>query len=76
MSYLLFLMGLFPSSAVGTSCSPGRIHRMGPSLDSCGSISTADIGPQGIVYRNYNNIENNTLKENVTLLKVFKSYKL
>lgn len=35
--------------AVGMSCSPGRIQRIGPSLDSVGdSILSELIGPQGI----------------------------
>lgn len=38
------------NSAVGSICSPGRIQRMGPSLDSNGlSILTTLVSPQGIV---------------------------
>lgn len=42
--------GVLVSSAVGTSCSPGRTQRIGPSFDKRGSICTIDFSPHGIVY--------------------------
>lgn len=50
--YLCLFKGDFPSSAVGRLCSPGLIHKMGPSLLSVGGIfSNDDISPQGITYK-------------------------
>lgn len=51
-TYLCRFIGVFVSSAVGTSCSPGRTHKIGPSFDSRGSICTIDFSPHGIVLIN------------------------
>lgn len=52
INYLCRFIGVFVNSAVGTSCSPGRTQRIGPSLESRGSICTIDIFAHGIVYGN------------------------
>lgn len=49
-SYLRLLKGELPSSMVGILCSPGRIHRMGPSLLLVGCMSFNTVfSLQGIV---------------------------
>jgi hypothetical protein len=48
-NYLFLFEADFDMSAVGTSCSPGRIQRIGPSFDSLGVfILTAESAPHGI----------------------------
>ena len=48
---LRFLNGDFGMSAVGIICSPGRAHRMGPSLLRLrGSPFTSDMSPHGMAY--------------------------
>lgn len=49
-TYLCLFKGvLLFSSAVGTNCSPERIHKIGPSFDKRGSVCRIEYGPHGIV---------------------------
>ena len=49
-SYLLLLKGELPSSMVGIFCSPGLIHKIGPSLLLVGCMSfKIELLLQGIV---------------------------
>lgn len=54
-THLCRLRGVLLISAVGTSCSPGRIHKIGPSFDSRRSICTIDNSPHSIACKSEKN---------------------